>query len=142
MSGGLRFCLWATHTLSAAHSSGRLNWPSPLMEEMKVSYFPPLRKQYKVHRDVGDISPHPSGQFVLRLAGRRARCRPCVFLLSPPADTLVESQLVARCLWLHLRPSDGASPTLTKLWLPPPLWILLPAQAVMYGSKTCLEYPL
>lgn len=39
----------------------------PSRRKMKVSYFPPLRKQYKVHHNIKQLfhpTPHPSEQFV------------------------------------------------------------------------------
>lgn len=62
------------------------------MEEMKVSYFPPLRKQYKVHRDVGVFSPHPSDILSSGLQDVMHAFVP------PKAEALGESKLVGRCL--------------------------------------------
>lgn len=75
------------------------------MEEMKVSYFPPLRKQYKVHRDVGVFSPHPSDILSSGLQDVMHAFVPLFFsfhllqlTLGSGAEALGESKLVGRCL--------------------------------------------
>lgn len=59
---GLSLSGWAGsmwHTPAASHHSTGLNWPSTLTEEMKVSCFPPLRKQYKVQHNIKQLfHPH------------------------------------------------------------------------------------
>lgn len=53
-----------THPLRPTSAPGLTGLP-PSQRRMKVSYFPPLRQQYKVHHNIKQLfhpTPHPSGQ--------------------------------------------------------------------------------